>query len=64
MALACSLKGISETPSMLIWLAKSLWEVLGCTGVLFDPTTFSGFLLLGAGSSTQSISLCRFATVG
>ena len=62
MALACSLKGISETPSMLIWLAKC--EVLGCTGVLFDPTTFSGFLLLGAGSSTQSISLCRFATVG
>ena len=27
MALACSLKGSSENPSMLIWLGKSLWEV-------------------------------------
>ena len=27
MALACSLKGSSENPSILIWLAKSLWEV-------------------------------------
>ena len=36
MALACSLKGSSENPSMLIWLAKSL----------FHPTTFSCFLVL------------------
>ena len=27
MALACPLKGSSENPSMLIWLAESLWEV-------------------------------------
>ena len=27
MALACSLKGSTENPSMLIWLAKLLWKV-------------------------------------
>ena len=27
MALACSLRGSTENPLMLIWLAKSLWEV-------------------------------------
>ena len=50
MVFACSLKGNTENPLMLIWL-------------LFHPTIFSGFLLLGAGSLTHSISLCRFFPV-
>ena len=64
MALACSLKGSSENPSMLIWLAKSLWKVFRPHRRFVHPTTFSGFLLLGAGSLTHSISLCRFSSVG
>ena len=47
MVFACSLKGNTENPLMLIWL-------------LFHPTIFSGFLLLGAGSLTQYFPLQIF----
>ena len=50
MVFAYSLEGNTENPLMLIWL-------------LFHPTIFSGFLLLGAGSLTHSIFLCRFFSV-
>ena len=64
MALACSLKGSSENPSMLIWLAKSLWEVFRPHRRFVSSYHLFGFLLLGAGSLTHSISLCRFSSVG